>query len=143
MMEEATDQMPPEVARPDGAPDAADHHPVLTVLDVLGKDRQQVELGRSRGVVKRLLTGDGGNVITFTFAPGQSWPDHQAAHPILVQCLEGELDFTVAERKVRLGPVVVVHLNERIIHRVECPEQAPESNVLLLTMLTGERPAAG
>lgn len=117
-------------------------HPddALTVLDVLGEDRVAPDPSRDRGTVKRLLSGDGANLITFSFAPGQSWPDHQAAHPITVQCLNGTLDFTVGERTVRLAPGVVLHLRERVEHRVDCPADAPDpSNVLLLTMLTGER----
>lgn len=122
--------------------DPGRQHPedALTVLDVLGEDRVAPDPGRDRGTVKRLLTGDGANLITFTFAPGQSWPDHQAAHPITVQCLNGTLDFTVGERTVRLAPGVVLHLRERVVHRVDCPADAPDpANVLLLTMLTGER----
>lgn len=112
----------------------------LTVVDVLGADGVAPDPTRDRGTVRRMLTGDGVNLITFTFAPGQSWPDHQAAHPITVQCLAGTLDFTVGERTVRLGPGVVVHLKERVLHRVDCPENAADpANVLLLTMLTGER----
>jgi len=96
---------------------------------------------RPRPAVKRLLQGDGANLIAFSFAPGQDLPDHQAAHPITVQCLEGELDFTSGEETVRLAPGVVVHLREHVVHRVECPAGAPERSVLLLTMLTGERHA--
>ena len=112
----------------------------LTVVDVLGADGAVPDPSRDRGAVKRLLTGDGANLITFSFAPGQSWPDHQAAHPITVQCLAGTLDFTVGKRTVRLDPGVVVHLKERVLHRVDCPADAADpANVLLLTMLTGER----
>lgn len=112
----------------------------LTVVDVLGADGAVPDPSRDRGAVKRLLTGDGVNLITFSFAPGQSWPDHQAAHPITVQCLAGTLDFTVGKRTVRLDPGVVVHLKERVLHRVDCPADAVDPvNVLLLTMLTGER----
>ncbi|WP_277245848.1 cupin domain-containing protein [Micrococcus terreus] len=112
----------------------------LTVVDVLGADGVAPDPARDRGAVKRLLTGDGANLITFSFAPGQSWPDHQAAHPITVQCLAGTLDFTVGKRTVRLDPGVVVHLKERVLHRVDCPADAADPvNVLLLTMLTGER----
>lgn len=112
----------------------------LTVLEVLGADAVAPDPARERGAVKRLLTGDGANLVTFSFAPGQSWPDHQAAHPITVQCLAGTLDFTVGERTLRLDPGVVVHLKDHIRHQVDCPADAPDAvNVLLLTMLTGER----
>lgn len=96
---------------------------------------------RPRPAVTRLLQGDGANLIAFTFAPGQDLPDHRSAHPITVQCVEGALDFTCGDETVRLTPGVVVHLREKVTHRVDCPADAPEKNVLLLTMLTGERHA--
>ena len=95
---------------------------------------------RGRPAVKRLLQGDGANLIAFTFAPGQSFPDHSVAHPITVQCLSGELTFGCGGETIRLAPGTVVHCRERVLHRVDCPDDAPGSNVLLLTMLTGERP---
>lgn len=95
---------------------------------------------RSRPAVARLLQGDGANIITFTFAPGQDFPDHKAAHPITVQCVAGTLDFGCGGQTVRLSPGMVIHLREHVIHRVECPADAPDgANILLLTMLTGER----
>lgn len=104
--QQTPDHLPPKQLIPDDA---------LTVVDVLGADGAVPDPSRDRGTVKRLLTGDGANLITFSFAPGQSWPDHQAAHPITVQCLGGTLDFTVGERTVRLDPGVVVHLKERVL----------------------------
>lgn len=94
---------------------------------------------RSRPTVKRLLQGDGANLIAFTFGPGQQLPEHKAAHPITVQCVAGVLDFEVSGQRVRLDPGVVIHLQEHIPHSVFCPADADETNVLLLTMLTGER----
>lgn len=94
---------------------------------------------RPRPAVARLLQGDGANLIAFTFAPGQNLPDHTSAHPITVQCVDGILDFTCGEETVRLSPGTVIHLKEQVVHRVDCPAEAPECNVLLLTMLTGER----
>jgi beta-alanine degradation protein BauB len=94
---------------------------------------------RPRPAVARLLQGDGANLITFAFAPGQNLPDHRSAHPITVQCLAGELDFTCGGETVRLAPGTVIHLRGQITHRVDCPDDAPERSVLLLTMLTGER----
>lgn len=119
----------------------------LTVVDLLGEDLPAPDPSRDRGAVKRRLEADGAKLVTFTFAPGQAWPDHEAAHPIVVQCLAGTLDFTVldddddagAARPVRLRPGVVAHLPAHVKHRVDCPADAPDAqNVLLLTMLTGE-----
>ena len=40
---------------------------------------------------------------------------------------------------VEMGPGVVLHLTSHLTHRVDCPFDVPEKNVLILTMLTGER----
>ncbi len=108
----------------------------MTVLDLIS-DAPAPDPSRDRGAVQRHHSGDGANIITFSFAPGQSWPDHEAAHPITVQCLAGALDFTVGERTVRLDPGVIVHLPAHVRHAVAAPADAGEPvNLLLLTMLT-------
>ncbi|MCF4007734.1 cupin domain-containing protein [Corynebacterium uropygiale] len=95
---------------------------------------------RPRPGVRRLLQADGGNLICFHFLPGQSLPDHRAAHPITVQCLRGTLVFTCEDEEITMEPGVVLHLPAYLIHRVDCPADADpaEQHVLLLTMLTGE-----
>ena len=100
--------------------------------------------GRPRPAVARVLQGAGANLILFAFAPGQSLPEHRAAHPITVQCLRGTLDFTWGGRTERLDPGTVVHLPAHVTHRVDRPDvdasnprDGEISAVLLLTMLTG------
>ena len=57
-----------------------------------------------------------------------------------MQALRGTLDFTCGDETVRLEPGVAVHLPAYVIHRVDCPEDAPtDGNVLMLTMLTAEK----
>ena len=110
------------------------------VLDALAlAAAPQPDNPSGRPSVKRLIQADGANLVAFTFAPGQSFPDHSVAHPITVQCLSGELTFTVGGETTQMRPGVVIHCAERVTHRVDCPDTAPESSVLLLTMLTGER----
>ncbi|GAB2512561.1 Cupin domain protein [Corynebacterium atrinae] len=125
---------------PDTFGDASVHDSTgMTVLSLIDA-APSPKPARPRPAVQRLLQGDGANLIVFSFAPGQDLPDHQAAHPITVQCLSGTLDFTTGGEMVRLKPGMVVHLRDHIVHRVDCPPDAPdESNILLLTMLTGER----
>jgi beta-alanine degradation protein BauB len=109
----------------------------LTSVDVLAQ-APPANTSRTAPVASRLIQADGGNVIAFTFAPGQSMPEHQAAHPITVQCLSGHLSFTAGEDTVDLQPGVVVHVPARLRHEVACPADTGRSSVLLLTMLTGE-----
>lgn len=93
-----------------------------------------------RPAATRLLQGDGANIIMFNFAPGQVLKEHKSAHPITVQCIQGELMFTVEEQTIPMTPGTVLHLRALVPHQVDCPSNASEqTNVLLLTMLTGER----
>lgn len=128
------------VYRPDGfGTPAARDSDSMTVMPVT-EQAPAPNPQRPRPAVKRLLQGDGANLIAFTFAPGQNLPDHTAAHPIIVQCVSGTLDFSSGGDTARLRPGTVIHLREDVMHRVDCPADAAEdASVLLLTMLTGER----
>lgn len=89
--------------------------------------------------IKRKLEGDGANLIFLTFTPGQVLRSHTTAHPITVQALKGSLTLTTEDGEILLDPGTVVHLRAMVVHEVAAPEDAAEENVLLLTMLTGER----
>lgn len=82
--------------------------------------------------VQRLQTADGVNLIAMRFRAGQSLPDHRAAHPILVQCMEGRVRFSVGDRTETLTPGRVAHLPSMVPHRVD----ADEDSLFLLSMLT-------
>ena len=45
-------------------------------------------------VSKSLLKSVGGNVTLFAFSQGQELSEHSTPHHAMVQCLEGELEFT-------------------------------------------------
>ena len=66
-------------------------------------------------------------------------PDHEAAHPIFVQAITGRVTFTVGDEVTTLTPGTIMHVDQHVRHRVDCPEDAdPAGSVFLLTMLTGE-----
>ncbi|MCK7674220.1 cupin domain-containing protein [Corynebacterium pygosceleis] len=112
----------------------------MTVLDLL-EEAADANPDRRVPAVKRILEGNGANIITFSFAPGQRLNDHKAAHPITVQCLRGTLDFSCDDTTVRMTPGTVLHLDPYVMHRVQCPDDtAEEQSILLLHMLTGETP---
>ena len=69
----------------------------MTVLD-LESEAAECDPGRMVPAVKRILEGNGANLIAFSFAPGQRLNDHKAAHPITVQWVSGTLDFTCGDR---------------------------------------------
>lgn len=135
---------------PAGSLDTPDRSSNHTLFDVLAHIPPQVN-DRPRPAVKRLAQADGGNIIAMNFAPGQVLPEHKAAHPITVQCLQGVLLFTVEGESITLTPGKVIHVKAGVLHDVVCPDsqtaevsadspaQPEAENVLLLTMLTGER----
>ncbi|MHA2789284.1 cupin domain-containing protein [Corynebacterium sp. S7] len=111
----------------------------MTVFSLID-DAPAPNPARPRPAVQRLLQGDGANLIAFNFAPGQDLPDHKAAHPITVQCISGTLEFQCAGERTSMQPGQVFHLRAYVPHAVQCPSDAPDANnVMLLTMLTGER----
>ena len=89
--------------------------------------------------IRRKLEGDVANLIVMTFTPGQVLRSHTAAHPITVQTLSGSLILTTDDGDISLTPGTVVHLRSMVVHEVSCPHDAEDTNILLLTMLTGER----
>ncbi|MBK4173127.1 LuxR family transcriptional regulator [Corynebacterium macginleyi] len=103
---------------------------------------------RQRPGVRRVFKGDRANLILFSFSPGQTLPDHKAAHPITVQVIRGEELFTCGEKTVRLIPGTMVHLPAYHVHSVAAPLPVMDSDspaqqadmqpaLMLLTMLTG------
>ena len=135
-----TEQNPVPVNTPDafGAPEVSGSNGTMTVIDSVAS-APATDSSRPRPGVRRHLQGDGANVILMTFAPGQCLDDHEAAHPILVQCTQGKLLFTCGDDVVEMTPGVLLHLTSHLVHRVDCPDDAPGKSVLVLTMLTGER----
>lgn len=89
--------------------------------------------------ITRKLEGDGANLIFLTFTPGQVLRSHTTAHPITLQTLQGALKVTTEDGDVDLLPGTVMHLRAMVVHEVAASQDAEERNVLLLTMLTGER----
>ncbi|MDO5098395.1 MAG: cupin domain-containing protein [Corynebacterium sp.] len=111
----------------------------MTIIDVTAEAPEAKPTGHLPAV-QRVLQGDGANIILFTFTPGQYLAEHKAAHPITVQCITGTLTFGCQGETITLSPGKVLHLSDHVVHRVDCPADAPDAtNVLLLTMLTGER----
>ena len=89
--------------------------------------------------ITRKLEGDGANLIFMTFTPGQVLRAHTTVHPITLQALQGKLTIVTDAGEVDLVPGTVMHLRATVVHEVAAPEDAAEHNVLLLTMLTGEK----
>ena len=76
---------------------------------------------------------DRATVVRLAFRAGDVMDDHQAAAPILIVGMSGELLVTVGDDAVRLTPGRMVHVAERVRHRLEAP--CPASAALIV--LTG------
>ena len=124
--------MPPKAF----GPAEGDPNTDVTVFNV--DDAPEPRTGTPPAITRK-LEGDGVNLIFLTFTPGQVLRSHTTAHPITVQALKGALILTTDDGDVALEPGTVVHLRAMIVHEVSAPEDAAETNVLLLSMLTGER----
>ena len=96
---------------------------------------------RALPATRRILKADGVDLISFTFSPGQILGDHSAPYPITVQCLNGEVDFSVEGTTLRMEAGMLLHLEEGIPHHVQATPEATEPATILVSLLTGERRA--
>lgn len=124
--------MPPQAFGP------AEGDPNADVTVFSPDDAPEPRTGTPPAITRR-LEGDGANLIFLTFTPGQILRSHTAAHPITVQAIKGSLVLGTDQGEIVLKPGTVVHLRAMVVHEVSAPEDADDENVLLLTMLTGER----
>ncbi|MDN5758865.1 MAG: cupin domain-containing protein [Tomitella sp.] len=109
---------------------------ILTMTD-LHDLATAVEPRETKPGVKRVMVADGARVIVFRFAAGQGLAEHKAAFPILVQSIDGHIQFTADGRTVDLRPGDIAHLSARLMHAVHAVTDAS----LLLTMLDPEAAA--
>lgn len=124
--------MPPKAFGPaEGDPNAD--------VTVLTADEAPAPRQGTPPAITRRLEGDGVNLIFLTFTPGQMLRSHTTAHPITVQTLKGSLVLTTDDGDIVMEPGTVVHLRAMVVHEVSAPDDAEDTNVLLLSMLTGER----
>lgn len=117
-------------------PAEADPNANVTVFTIENAPEQRTG---TPPAITRTLEGDGVNLVFMTYTPGQILRSHTTAHPIMLQALQGSLTVTTDDGDIPLDPGTVVHLRAMVVHEVWAPEDAAETNVLLLSMLTGER----
>lgn len=85
-----------------------------------------------------LVKNDQLEIIRLTVEAGGEIPAHRAPHQLVVQCLSGNVEFTVGDQTHQLTPGRLLHLAGREPHSLK----AAERSVLLLTLLlpSGEPP---
>jgi quercetin dioxygenase-like cupin family protein len=70
-------------------------------------------------------------VLLISFRAGQLLKEHQTSHNILVQVLQGTVEFRITEKSVVLRPGMVLQLDANISHNVLAQTEA----ILLITRL--------
>lgn len=86
-------------------------------------------------VSRTVMSGEGGNVVLFSFDKGQELSEHTAAMPVFVQTLKGRLTITGNGQTTELVPGGLVYFPTRIPHAV----YAEEPSIMMLTMITPAR----
>lgn len=93
-----------------------------------------------RGVrpgVNKLIQTDDTTVVAFAFDVGGELREHTAAHPILITCARGAVEFDAEGQTRRIAPGIVLRLDARVPHAVRATEPA----LMMLTMLHNQPPA--
>lgn len=83
-----------------------------------------VEFGEKKPALKVLLKTPFVNEVRIAFQKGQEMKEHKAAHPIVVQVLEGEIDFGVSSDRVLLKKGMAITLEPNILHDLIANEQS-------------------
>lgn len=74
---------------------------------------------------------DGATVVRIAFTGGQTMPDHQAAHPILIVGQRGSVDVTVAGTTTAVTPGVALHIAARVRHELRAADPAAVTLLVL------------
>jgi len=79
-----------------------------------------------------LFKTDQVELIRLVLAAGKVIPEHEAPGEIIVQCLEGRIEFTSAGKAVELGAGQLLYLDSEEPHAVRCIEDASVLVTILL-----------
>ena len=93
----------------------------------------QVEYAEGAVVSKTLIKKEIGTITLFAFDRGQGLSEHSAPFDALVQCVEGEIEVTIAGTAYPLEAGQVVLMPKDVPHAVRAPSRCK----MLLTMLRG------
>ncbi|WP_396278637.1 cupin domain-containing protein [Glutamicibacter creatinolyticus] len=71
-----------------------------------------------------MYAGEQAQITEIAFDADVELPDHKARTPILVQVIDGEIDFTVGGEVHRLAAGGLIHLEADLVHAVYAPVSA-------------------
>ena len=115
--------MPPITAIP--------HAPKLKVVVMNQNLIDSIDYQKDTIVSKRLLKSGGGHVTLFAFSKGQELSEHSTPHHAMVQCLEGELEFTLNGDSTVMKPGDFIIMESNAPHAVK----AVSDFKMLLTLM--------
>lgn len=78
----------------------------------------QVAKNASKVDFKEVFSNDNGGVVLLAFCAGQELPTHQAPAEVMVCLLEGEVEFTMLDRRMHLGQGDFLLMGNGVDHSV-------------------------
>lgn len=85
---------------------------------------ENIEFGDEKPIIKVLLNTPIVKEVRIVFRKGQVMKAHMAAHPIVVQVVEGSIDFEVAEKRYQLDQGMLIALDAHVIHELNANENS-------------------
>lgn len=128
MSRDSTPADDPTTGHVDHGPDAGGLGGDATFVDEVF-DASQSRGGRPGAAA--VLDTDTAKVVAFEFAAGDELKEHAAHHPVIIQVLRGEVEFTIGEDLYMLEPGRLIHLTPKLRHAV----RATQPSTLTVTML--------
>ncbi|WP_449279386.1 cupin domain-containing protein [Leucobacter sp. GX0328] len=106
----------------------ASAEPVSAGRTLIAADRdallQAAPVSSDRFQIKRIFQGEGARVIRLSFAAGQVMREHSTNAPLIVQVLDGEVQFRVSGEEIAMPAGAMLHVKPSVVHEVEAVTDA-------------------
>lgn len=109
--------------------------PVADWTSITGLDAVEPGDRLDRPHIKVHSRVDGATVVRIAFTGGQTMPDHQAAHPILIVGQRGSVDVTIDGTTTVVTPGVALHIAAQVRHELTAADPAAVTLVVLNSAL--------
>lgn len=80
---------------------------------------EDLSYGETAPKLKVLLNTNSIEEIRITFKSGQIMKEHKAAHPIVVNVIEGEIEFKINEEVFILPKGMLIRVDTNILHELK------------------------
>jgi quercetin dioxygenase-like cupin family protein len=77
---------------------------------------EDLEFGDIQPAIKVLLNTSAIKEIRIAFKNGQAMKSHKAGHPIVVEVVEGSIDFGVGDERYKLTKGMLIALEANVMH---------------------------